>query len=117
MPDAHCATARSWSAQTTWMACSPSISPRTVASELGADLLHPEPGHGARLTEVGRAFLREAEPCFVWIEKDRGWSHRPLRTMRFHPYARNANGYRSASRAPVEARMRCCAGFPRRGRL
>jgi DNA-binding transcriptional LysR family regulator len=30
---------------------------RDIEEELGADLFHREPGHGARLTEVGRAFL------------------------------------------------------------
>lgn len=34
---------------------------RDIEEELGADLFLREPGHGARLTEVGRAFLRDFE--------------------------------------------------------
>jgi len=35
-----------------------------IEEELGADLFHREPGHGARLTEVGRAFLRDVREMF-----------------------------------------------------
>jgi DNA-binding transcriptional LysR family regulator len=37
---------------------------RDIEEELGADLFHREPGHGARLTEVGRAFLRDVREMF-----------------------------------------------------
>jgi DNA-binding transcriptional LysR family regulator len=37
---------------------------RDIEEELGADLLLREPGHGARLTEVGRAFLRGVREMF-----------------------------------------------------
>ncbi len=37
---------------------------RDIEEELGADLFLREPGHGARLTEVGRAFLRDVRDMF-----------------------------------------------------
>lgn len=37
---------------------------RDIEEELGADLFLREPGHGARLTEVGRAFLRDVREIF-----------------------------------------------------
>jgi DNA-binding transcriptional LysR family regulator len=37
---------------------------RDIEEELGADLFLREPGHGARLTEVGRAFLRNVREMF-----------------------------------------------------
>jgi len=37
---------------------------RDIEDELGADLFHREPGHGARLTEVGRAFFRDVREMF-----------------------------------------------------
>lgn len=35
---------------------------------MGADLFHREPGHGARLTEVGRAFLRDVREMFDGLD-------------------------------------------------
>jgi DNA-binding transcriptional LysR family regulator len=37
---------------------------RDIEEELGADLFLREPGHGARLTEVGRSFLRDVREMF-----------------------------------------------------
>ena len=37
---------------------------RDIEEELGADLFLREPGHGARLTEVGRAFLQDVREMF-----------------------------------------------------
>jgi DNA-binding transcriptional LysR family regulator len=37
---------------------------RRIEDELGADLFLREPGHGVRLTEVGRAFLRVVQEMF-----------------------------------------------------
>ncbi len=37
---------------------------RDIEEELSADLFHREAGHGARLTEVGRAFLRDVREMF-----------------------------------------------------
>ena len=37
---------------------------RDIEEEPGADLFLREPGHGARLTEVGRAFLRDVREMF-----------------------------------------------------
>lgn len=37
---------------------------RDIEEELGADLFHHGPGHGARLTEEGRAFLRDVREMF-----------------------------------------------------
>jgi DNA-binding transcriptional LysR family regulator len=41
---------------------------RDIEEELGADLFLREPGHGARLTEVGRAFLRDVREIFDNLE-------------------------------------------------
>jgi hypothetical protein len=38
------------------------------SEELGADLFHREPGHGARLTEVGRAFLNDVREMFGHLD-------------------------------------------------
>lgn len=42
---------------------------RDIEEELGADLFHREPGHGARLTEVGRTFLNDVQEMFVSLDR------------------------------------------------
>jgi DNA-binding transcriptional LysR family regulator len=42
---------------------------RDIEEELGADLFHREPGHGARLTEVGRAFLNDVREMFENLDR------------------------------------------------
>lgn len=42
---------------------------RDIEEELGADLFLREPGHGARLTEVGRAFLRDVREMFDSLDR------------------------------------------------
>jgi DNA-binding transcriptional LysR family regulator len=41
---------------------------RDIDEELGADLFHREPGHHARLTEVGRAFLNDVREMFGQLD-------------------------------------------------
>ncbi len=41
---------------------------RDIEEALGADLFHREPGHGARLTEVGRAFLNDVREMFGHLD-------------------------------------------------
>jgi DNA-binding transcriptional LysR family regulator len=55
---------------------------RDIEEELGADLFHREPGHGVRLTEVGRAFLNDVREMFGHLE----FMFRPTRILRpYHP--------------------------------
>src|ERR1700730_6019093 len=42
---------------------------RDIEEELGADLFLREPGHGARLTEVGRSFLRDVREMFDNLDR------------------------------------------------
>jgi DNA-binding transcriptional LysR family regulator len=42
---------------------------RDIEDELGADLFLREPGHGARLTEVGGAFLSDVREMFGGLDR------------------------------------------------
>ncbi|SNB65887.1 regulatory helix-turn-helix protein, lysR family [Arboricoccus pini] len=42
---------------------------RDIEADLSADLFLPEPGHGARLTEVGRAFLSDVRAMFENLDR------------------------------------------------
>ena len=42
---------------------------RMIEHELGADLFHRKPGHDARLTEVGRAFLDDVREMFERFDR------------------------------------------------